>query len=205
MKNILSIAALLALSFNALAQQEVKFGAKAGVNFATLSNVSKAEMLPGFYVGAVAEFKFTEKLSFQPELVYSSQGAKNVYSETLSDVTSDHHNHDKIAYINIPLLAKYYFTKGLSVELGPQFGLLVQADNKDKITINGSESKQNRDFKDEVNSFDFAIAAGLAYDISSSLFVNARYNYGVTNVGKSNQYYDASKNRVTQVGLGYKF
>lgn len=205
MKNILSILALMAVAYNANAQQHFKIGAKAGVNFSTLSNVSKGEMLPGFYVGAVSEFKITEKFSFQPELVYSSQGAKNVYTETVAAVTAHHHNHDKLEYINLPLLAKYYFTQGLSVELGPQFGLLLKATNEDEVTIDGVEVKENRDFKDEVNAFDFGVGAGLAYELSNGFFVNARYNLGLTNVGKSTKYYDGSKNGVTNLGLGYKF
>lgn len=205
MKKILPIAALIAISFTSTAQQKFKFGPKAGVNFSTLSKVAKAEMLPGFYVGAVAEIKFSEKFSFQPELVYSSQGAKNIYSETLSGTTVHHHNHDKIEYINIPLLAKYYFTKAFSIELGPQFGLLIEAKNKDEVSTNGVEVKQNRNFKHEVNSFDFGIGAGLAYDFSNGFFVNTRYNLGLSKVGRTNQYYSESTNGVTQLGIGYKF
>ena len=205
MKNILSIAALVAISFSANAQQNFTIGPKAGVNFSTLSDVPKGKMLPGFYVGAFAELKLSDKFSFQPELVYSSQGAKNIYSETVASVSVHHHNHDKLEYINLPLLAKYYFIKGFSVELGPQFGLLLKATNKDEITTNGVEVKEDTDFKKEVNTFDFGIGAGLAYDLPNGFFVNARYNLGLTNVGKSNQYYDGSKNRVTQLGVGFKF
>ena len=56
-----------------------------------------------------------------------------------------------------------------------------------------------------MNSFDFGIGAGLAYDLSNGFFVNARYNFGITKVGKSNDYYRDSRNGVTQVGVGYKF
>lgn len=205
MRKIISSVFLIALSFSANAQQEVKFGPKAGVNFANLSNVSKAKMLTGFYVGAFAEIKFTDKLSLQPELMYSSQGAKNEYSETILGITAEHKNHDKLDYINIPLLAKYYITNGFSVELGPQFGFLIKAENKDEVTIGGVKTKGNTDFKNEVNSFDFGIGAGLAYDLSSGFFVNARYNLGVTKVGKSDQYYNDAKNGVIQAGVGYKF
>lgn len=205
MKKTLSIFALIAISICANAQQQVKIGPKAGVNFSTLSNLSKTKTLTGFYVGAVAELKLTEQFSFQPELLYSSQGAKNVYSETLSGNEVQHHNHDILSYINIPVMGKYFIVNSFSIELGPQFGLLIKAENKDKITTNGVEVKENRDFKDEVNSFDFGIGAGLAYELPSGLFANARYNYGLTNVGKSGQYYGGSKNRVMQLGIGFKF
>lgn len=205
MKKILSFAVLVAISLHVNAQNRVNFGVKAGANFSTLSNLSKSEMLPGFYVGAVSEIKFTEKFSFQPELVYSSQGAKNVYSETIANVTASHHNHDKLAYVNVPLLAKYFVTKSLSVELGPQLGFLFKATNKDEITIGGTKTNQDKDFKNEVNTFDFGVAAGLSYDVSNGFFIGARYNFGLANVGKTNQYYSQSKNGVTQLGVGYKF
>lgn len=204
MKKIL-LFSLFVIGYSANAQQEVKFGPKAGVNFSSLSNATKAKVLTGFYVGAVAEIKFTENFSVQPELVYSSQGAKNDYSETILGIVSHHHNHDKLEYINIPILAKYYIYNGLSVELGPQFSFLVKAESKDEVSVNGTSIKNDRDFKNEVNSFDFGIGAGLAYDLSNGFFVNARYNFGTTKVGKSNEYYKDSRNGVTQVGIGYKF
>lgn len=205
MRKITISAFLIALSFSANAQQEIKFGAKAGVNFATLSNVSKAKMLTGFYVGAVAEIKLTAKFSIQPELVYSSQGAKNTYSETIIGITTEHSNHDKLDYINIPVLAKYYITDRFSFELGPQFGFLIKAESKDEIIVNDVKTTDTRDFKNEVNSFDFGIGAGLAYDLSNGIFLNGRYNLGLTNVGKSDEYYKDAKNGVIQVGVGYKF
>lgn len=205
MRKIITSVFLITLSLYANAQQEVKFGPKAGVNFANLSNVSKAKMLPGFYIGVVAEIKLTAKFSFQPELVYSSQGAKNEYSETKMGITYKHHNHDKLDYINIPLLAKYYIMNGFSVELGPQFGFLIKAESKDEISGNNTITEETRDFKNEVNSFDFGIGAGLSYDLPSGLFINARYNFGVTKVGKSGEYYKDATNAVIQAGVGYKF
>lgn len=72
-KLVLSALAVCALSGSAFAQQEVKFGPKAGVNFANLSNLDDSEMKIGFHVGAVAEIKFNDKFSIQPELLYSAQ------------------------------------------------------------------------------------------------------------------------------------
>lgn len=203
MKRIILLAIVL-LGYSVNAQQEVKFGPKAGVNFSTISNVPNAKMLTGFYVGAVAEIKFDDKFSIQPELMYSSQGAKYDYSVELVGISGTHFR-DKLDYINIPILAKYYIYKGFSVELGPQFGFLVNAESKGEATVNGNTVKNNRDIKDEVNSFNFGIGAGLAFDLSNGFFINARYNFGITNVGKSNYNYHESQNGVTQIGVGYKF
>src|SRR5690606_11031273 len=127
------------------------------------------------------------------------------YSETVMGITAKHHNHDKLDYINIPLLAKYYIMNGFSVEFGPQFGFLIKAESKDEISVNNAITETTRDFKNEVNSFDFGIGAGLAYDLPSGLFINARYNLGVTKVGKSGEYYKDATNTVIQAGVGYKF
>ena len=195
---------IILLGFSVNAQQEVKFGPKAGVNFSTISNVPKAKMLTGFYVGAIAEIKFDDKFSIQPELMYSSQGAKYDYSVELVGISGTHFR-DKLDYINIPILAKYYISKGFSFEFGPQFGFLVKAESKGEVTVKGETFENNRDIKDEVNSFDFGIGAGFAYDLSNGFFINARYNFGITNVGKSNYNYRESQNGVTQIGVGYKF
>lgn len=118
----------MAASFCVNAQQQLKFGPKAGVSFSNFSNVSKEKMLTGFYVGAVAEIKLNEKFFLQPELVYSSKGAENVYLEN----AVQYHNHDIVSCINMPVMGKYFFTNSFSIELGPQFGFLVMAENKDK-------------------------------------------------------------------------
>lgn len=196
MKRFFTIAALIAISISANAQQEVKFGPKAGVNFATMSGVEHSKMLTGFYVGAVAEIKFNDKFSVQPELMYSAQGVKQDFSETYMGMTISAKNTAKFDYINIPILAKYYIVDGFSVEAGPQFGFLVKAEDK-------SEGEKT-DIKKYSKSFDFGIGAGVAYDLSNGFFANARYNFGLTDVVKDNSGKSVN-NGVIQVGVGYKF
>lgn len=154
-------------------------------------------MLTGFYVGAVAEIKFNDKFSVQPELVYSAQGVKQEYNETFAGMTINETFTSKFDYINIPIMAKYYVYEGLSVELGPQFGFLVKAETK----VGGEKV----DVKDSTKSFDFGVGAGLAYDLANGFFANARYNFGLTDVAKNNESNDTFKNGVIQVGVGYKF
>lgn len=116
MKKVILSAVLLAAfsSTDVLAQQQVKFGPKAGVNFANISGLDNSEMKTGFHVGAVAEIKFNEKFSIQPEVVYSTQGAKFTYNNAEVKLNND--------YINVPIMAKYYIVDGFSVEAGPQVG-----------------------------------------------------------------------------------
>ncbi|WP_304038414.1 outer membrane beta-barrel protein [Mesonia mobilis] len=92
-----------------LVQNAQEFGVKAGVNLANLNTDGDIDGKTSFYLGAVAEFGLSESFALQPELVYSMQGADEL----------------DLSYINIPVLAKYYLVEGLAVEVGPQFGFVV--------------------------------------------------------------------------------
>jgi len=200
MKKIFTAVALIAIGFCANAQQEVKFGPKAGVNFANLSNLDDSKMLTGFYVGAVAEIKFSEKFSVQPELLYSAQGAKIEFSESILK----YENTLNFDYISIPIMAKYYIYEGLSVEAGPQFNFLVKAQNKQEVSGGGISASTKTDTKDITKSFDFGLGLGLAYDLSNGFFANARYNFGMSDIVKDNNGKSVN-NGVFQIGVGYKF
>lgn len=198
MKKIILAAFVLGTCSVAFAQQQLKFGPKAGVNFANVSGFDNSEMKTGFHVGAVAEIKFNEKFSIQPEVVYSAQGAKYTQSFPVLGTVETSLNND---YINIPILAKYYIVDGFSVEAGPQIGFLVKSESK----VEGSNGSVTTDSKNDFKSTDFGLGVGLAYDLPVGLFVNARYNLGLSDIRANTSSGDAIKNNVIQVGIGYKF
>ncbi|HLW42651.1 MAG TPA: porin family protein [Flavobacterium sp.] len=193
-KLMIAAIAVVGFSVTGLAQQQVKFGPKAGVNLATISGNDDSEMKIGFHVGAVAEIKFNDKFSLQPEVLYSAQGGQ------LKENSDIKMNND---YINIPIMAKYYFVEGFSVELGPQVGFLMKSELK------GNDGSV--DTKDAHKSIDFGVGVGLAYDLPMGLFVNARYNIGLSKInedieaGPITVETDDVKNSVIQIGIGYKF
>lgn len=193
MKKVILAAFVLGTCTAAIAQQQLKFGPKAGVNFANLSGVDNTEMKTGFHVGAVAEINFNEKFSIQPEVIYSAQGAKGMLNNIEGKANLD--------YINIPILAKYYIVDGFSVEAGPQVGFLVKAEGKGTV----NNVSVTTDVKDNFKSTDFGLGFGLAYDLPVGMFVNARYNLGLSDIRNNTSSGDAIKNNVIQVGIGYKF
>lgn len=203
-KIVLAAIAVVGFGATGFAQQQVKFGPKAGVNFSNLSkgnDFNDAKMRTGFHVGAVAEIKFNEKFSIQPEVVYSTQG-----SEVTTLVTSNVAAVSTIKndYINIPIMAKYYVVNGFSVEAGPQVGFLMKSETEGTVPSPLGTTTGTTDTKDNYNSVDFGVNFGLAYDLPQGFFVNARYNLGLSDVIKDNTR-DAIKNNVIQVGVGYKF
>lgn len=162
--------------------QHNNFGVKAGLNVASLSN-SDSSTLIGFHFGGLAEFMvITEKLSLQPEVLFSTQGAKSDADEDL-----------KLNYITVPVMFKYYFLEYFSVEAGPRVGFLISA------------KEGNSDVKDSYNEIDFGVDAGVNYDITKKIFAQLRYDYGIIDVQKgvpSGE--DGSKNGVIQLSVGVK-
>lgn len=187
-----------AFTFGAEAQMsDVKLGAKAGINLSNFT-ASEYDATTGFHIGVLAEVFLSEEFSIQPEILYSTQGAEGKADYTDSDYTWEY-NFD---YINIPILAKYYFAEGFSVHAGPQLGFLTKAESKEDY--NGE--KETFDIKEYVNSFDFGINLGVGYELPMGVFFDVRYNLGLTKINKeSDSEDDDLKNSVFQIGVGYKF
>lgn len=191
------------------AQEFVEFGAKAGVNFASIGGDETEDLdgKTGFHLGLVAEIPFGERFSFQPEVLYSSQGAKMEGSETFEGITVAYEGTLTLDYINIPLLAKYYFTPNLNFHVGPQLGFLVKAEGEEEYSFGGETESETYDLKDDVKGMDFALAAGLGYKMDMGLFFDARYTLGLSNIwdyeDEDGDY--SQKNNVIQLSVGFMF
>jgi len=223
MKKItLSAIALMAFAFTQA--QDLKFGAKAGLNLANLTgDVEDTSMKPGFHVGGFVEIKFSDKLALQPELLYSLQGAKTEYNYSFGDMMSESSESKiNLSYINIPVMLKFYPVEKLFLEAGPQVGFLVSAKSKDEysITMDGTTTSgsEDVDVKDSFKSIDFGFNIGAGYEFTENLFANVRYNIGLSNIAEETEIdvedidfenlsaNDFSvKNSVLSVSIGYKF
>ena len=183
MKKII-LTALAVCAFSFANAQGSKFGAKVALNIATLTGDAEgASSLVGFQIGGFAEFKISEKFAIQPELMYSTQGA-----------SYDGGGDFKLDYINIPVMAKYYVAKSFSLEAGPQIGFLVSA------------KAEGEDVKDFVESVDFGLNLGAGYDFTEKFSAGLRYNFGLSNVAKTEPGDDTDiKNGVFSLSVGYKF
>lgn len=203
MKKIILVAVAI-LAFGS-ANAQAKFGVKAGLNLADLSESGSGsgtdfKSYIGFHIGGFAEFKLSDKIALQPELLYSTQGAKfDMYS---ADLDANGNFTFKLAYINIPVMFKYYASEKFSLEAGPQIGFLTSA--KGKVEIYGNSAEE--DVKDFFNSTDFAFNLGAGYDFTNKISVNVRYSLGLGNIADTESGDDYKlKNNVLLVSLGYKF
>ena len=189
MKKLIMLAACVMMAAGVYAQ-EFEFGVKGGLNFATMTNVDHAKMKPSFHLGGFAEYTINEFVGIQGEALYSRQG---FFMKEGGAKKWCRYN-----YLNIPVLAKLYLIEGLSLDLGPQFGILLNAKERWKA---GGESGTN-DIKDAKN-FDVSFPIGLSYKITPRFDVSARYVLGLTEVESVGD--EKFKNSVIQVGVGYRF
>lgn len=193
-KLILLTAALLAFCA-AKAQFDVNnftYGAKVGLNATNISNSDMKNKL-SFHLGAFAEWKLSDFVGIQPELVYSRQGARDKYDENGSKVKVK----TRVNYLNIPILAKLYVLEDLSVDLGPQFGFALNAKSKYKVGGHTSKDKITNN-----NTFDFSFAVGASYNFDDFIF-SARYNIGLSNMWDKDKVGENLKNHVFQLSVGY--
>lgn len=199
-KLILGIALFGGLS---AANAQIDLGVKGGLNFPTLSGDSRqlyenqTKFRTDFYVGGYANYKITDQISFQPEVLYSKQGA-GLKTNDNSKAKLITHN------INIPLMGRYEIMDGLNVEFGPQLGFLVSAKEKYELGKENTKIKATDNFK----TFDFGLNFGAAYKVTDELEINARFTKGLSNI---NNYFPEVMNdnyKITNtyfsVGVAYK-
>lgn len=186
-KKLLITAVVLAITSISHAQS-IRFGVKGGINYAnqngteiTLNsqNYDTADAITSYHAGLVAEIKLFENFAIQPELLYSTQGA--TYKNAVEEFKNE------LGYISIPVVAKIYLNKSLSLEAGPQASFLLSERNK-------------FDYK-ESETFEFSGVVGLGLQVTNNLFLQARYGVGLTEASKDAQ----TKNSTFQLSAGILF
>jgi hypothetical protein len=97
---------------------ETRYGFKAGINISNYSSTNLDDIQDGLNdsrIGAVFGFfvdmSIANNIRFQPEFLYSAQGAKE------KELRAD--------YLQIPLMLKYELTEFLNIQVGPQVGVKI--------------------------------------------------------------------------------
>lgn len=204
LKSVLVVALLAA--FSTVGFSQIRYGAKLGANISSLKFSDDEGMDLSSRIspllGGFLEYGLSDKFALQGELVYSNEGGK-FSADTYFDGMEEPINVDytiKNSYLNIPLLAKYKFGNGLSLQAGPQFGFLMSS--KLKMEAGGEEDEQ--DLKDDMESMNTSIALGAAYELESGLGFDLRYNMGLSNVMKD-MGDETVKQNTLQISAFYKF
>ena len=165
------------------AQAKIELGIKAGANFANADAGSvNTNGITAFHGGAYGLIKLAT-IGIQPEMLWSKQG--NELSGRGSTTEWD------LTYVNIPVMFKFYLPLGLNFQVGPQFGILTNAEDQD------GKSLGNR-FKES----DLSAALGAGWDIPFGLQLSARYVLGLSDINNLTDE-KSIKNRTFQLSSGY--
>ena len=200
MKKILFVVAIAIAVHGNVNAQNVKIGVKVGLNLANLTDNfvgDDSDIKIGFNSGLFAEISLSDKFIFQPELLFSKQGAKN--EETNYSL--------KLNYLNIPLMIKNVVADKFAFEFGPQIGFLLSANKEYEATSSGETVSDKLDVKDYYKSIDFGLNFGATFDVSEKVIIGARYNVGLSNIidDEDTEKDLYLKNSVFSMSVGYRF
>lgn len=198
MKKFMILAIMMVATIAAKAQFEpgtFTLQPKVGFNLSEIS-AKDSKFKAGLVAGLEGQYQINNWFALSAGLLYTQEGTKIKDSELKFN----------LEYLNIPVMAKFYVAKGLSLNAGLQLGFMT----KGKLKGYG----YNDDIKSICNKADFSIPLSIAYEFTNGLSFEARYTGGLTNVikeetikaaGLSYKWEKDNKNEVFMLTVGYKF
>lgn len=193
MKAKLFLPLLAALLFSQVMMAQFHIGIKGGANITKVDGKSfKDQFKYGYHIGGFAEIGLGNKFGIQPEVLFNqySTALDSNYKQIYQGVFNSGQTNVKLNYLSIPILLNYKLLGNLlSLQAGPQFGVLI---NQDKTLLqNGGDA-----FK----KGDFSMVAGAQVKLSA-IRISGRYVVGLNNINDiDNQ--DQWKSQGFQVSLG---
>jgi hypothetical protein len=158
--------------FSQVAMAQFRLGIKGGVNMTKIDGKSFSEEFEtGYHLGGFAEIGLGKRFSIQPEVLFNQYNTrtdssfKDIYQvgpETFKDV--------KLNYLAIPIMLNYKLGSLISLQAGPQFGILMSDDNN--LLENG---------KAAFTKGEFALAGGAQLNLSN-FRISGRYFVGLNNI-----------------------
>jgi len=183
------IVAVFAISANA----QVKFGVKAGVNFANMKITDESfDSRTGFHVGVISDISLLGKLAIQPGVLFSQKGTKTDGAKM------------NLNYIDVPVNLMYKFGVGpikIFVAAGPNFGYGIGG----KLKIDGQDDedvKFGSGDDDTYKALDLGLNLGAGVQISS-IQVGLQYTFGLSNISNADE--GTIKNKVFGISVAYLF
>ena len=188
---LFGLLAVLLVSTAAMAQFHI--GVKAGANMTKIDSKSfKEEFRTGYHLGGFAEIGLGKKFGLQPEVVFNQYSTRvdSNFADIYENVFNPGYSSNiKLNYLTVPILLTYKFLGPLSLQAGPQFGVLI--DQNKTLLQNGQQA-----FK----GGDFSMVAGAQLKILK-FRLTGRYVVGLNNINDiDNQ--DKWKNQTIQLSLG---
>jgi hypothetical protein len=193
MKNSRIIFVFILFSSIAFSQSKKSFGLRLGINSSNISNTNLDAR-----IGGNGAFFFEARLSdvyaLQPELMFSSQGAK----------ASNATNQDlRIDYLSIGLANKFFIIPNVGLHLIAGPSIDIDFENNPIKLINGNSDS-------EVTPIDISVFGGIGYEFPFGLILEARYKQGLLEIdlfdfNSDSLGSDEAFNVTFQYSVAYKF
>ena len=153
---------------------KTKFGAKIGLN-ASNTDFNRGyptplvpvvtTWQPGIAIGFFLQVPVNSVFSLQQEYIFSQMNGKIKNSGT----------EYKLSYLSLPLVLKLNFLPRFALLAGPQFDLLIHAQQ----LVNGNSLNITHDTEER----SIGATAGLEYYVLKNISLTARYVHGLNNIG----------------------
>ncbi|WP_026452013.1 porin family protein [Aequorivita capsosiphonis] len=189
MRKLIAAVMIMFMGTTAFSQIDIDLGIKAGINFSNIRDLDALNLQykKGLQAGVFVGINFSEKFGVQADLLYSEQGATITKANGRFDLT----------YINLPIVFKYYLVEGegLSFQIGPQFGYLIDSDLRAVYQGVGITA--------EANDLDISGVAGFGYEFLDGFQVEGRIHLGFTDITDDPR--ARGTHKFASVVLGYSF
>ncbi|WP_017498546.1 porin family protein [Flavobacterium sp. WG21] len=154
-----------------------EYGIKGGFNMSNLysSDANDENILYGFNAGLYATLPISDFIAIQPEILFTTKGAKLEYNNALASGESKF----RLNYIEVPLLVRVNITRNFNIHAGGYASYLVSS----KVTGRGDFNFEQEIDTNDLNKFDAGLSAGVGVDFDP-ISIGLRYNYGLTTIGK---------------------
>lgn len=190
MKTKLLILAIFSVLSSAAFSQKLNIGFKGGANINKLTGKSFSDQFSyGYHLGGFFSVGLGNKFAIQPEVLFNQV---NVDTSSNFSTVYQFNKVDKVQlkYLSIPLLLNYKPVKFLTLQAGPQFGVLMNKSNT--LIENG---------RDAFKGGDFSMLGGVQVNISH-LKIYGRYAIGLNNLNDIDDK-EKWKSQNIQLGVGF--
>lgn len=195
MKQLIPITVLFFSLLSVSSHGQVAFGIKGGVNLTTL-DVKDPELSydsrTGYHAGIFLRTSFG-KAALQPELLLFTQRGQ-VQSSLFGQAQ------ESFTYLSLPVILKFYPVGGLNLQLGPQFGFLLDGERE----YNSFLGSGTQDITEYYKNSDVSVSLGAGYDFPFGLGLDVRYNIGVKDINDAVEGQEA-RSRIFLLSLGWNF
>lgn len=193
----ISVLSLLTVNAQTTDRPPKKFGIRIGGSY-SLMNFNKGVPQPVPAVPntwkAGADFRVVMNVALSQSITLQPEYALSVINSEDKRIAATY----QLSYLSLPVLFRIAVTKQFALLAGPQFDLLIRAEEKK----NGSKTNITHDTEER----NISGVAGLEFMLPANLYLDARYVHGFNHVGLGQRTSTREfKWQGISVGIGLRF